>query len=614
MPSASPPGMSTSQKQRPDESVGGAGIRDMATDRDDLGFGPYVKSLAAFLTHADTRPPLTVSIEGPWGCGKSSFMLQVSNEVYARQKEVYVRESKKPRNPVWFNAWRFDKEEALWAAFALSVTQSLARDLPWYARLYAHLKLQVKRFDWKKGWFGLTRFLLVAAFLVYTLIAAVRYLAAHGDALNPFSSKLKASAGSKEAGVEKPEDALLRLLFATLGGGGYIFLTAWLFKKAVDVVGNPFQIDLRRYSGQVNYEERISFIERFHKDFGEIVHTYAGDMTVFIFIDDLDRCEIPRAAELMQAINLLLSDSSQIIYVLGLDREKIAAGLASKFHDVLPFLNEKRGGSTEFSGLDFGYSYLEKFIQISFQVPRPADPDIARLLSKLNDEKPTGADEQPSEVSPGLLFETKADSPLVKDITMKVAPALEHNPRRIKQFINHFRLSAIIATQTGLFGLPRDTNFAVFTPEILGKLLAITLRWPLLIADAAANPGLLEALERDAIQAPDVQGGELPDAVRELVHYWGTKPLLRGLLRVGLAFSGGKPGVLTAFSLVRLDLERYLQVAPAIRQRAEREENHVGTQQSSAATTAQVPSGEYPSQDATSQRIKVPRRPAVKRK
>ena len=36
----------------------------------------------------------------------------------------------KPPRPVWFNAWRLDKEEALWAAFALLVTQSLAKDLP----------------------------------------------------------------------------------------------------------------------------------------------------------------------------------------------------------------------------------------------------------------------------------------------------------------------------------------------------------------------------------------------------------------------------------------------------------------------------------------------------
>ena len=70
----------SSKAPRGNESVGGAGVRDVATDRDDLGFEPYVKCLAAFLTHVDTKPPLTVSIEGPWGCGKSSFMLQVLRE------------------------------------------------------------------------------------------------------------------------------------------------------------------------------------------------------------------------------------------------------------------------------------------------------------------------------------------------------------------------------------------------------------------------------------------------------------------------------------------------------------------------------------------------------
>jgi hypothetical protein len=565
MASPNPPRSSTARADN--QSVGGAGVRDVATDHDDLGFGTYVKCLGAFLTHADTRPPLTVSVEGPWGCGKSSFMLQLSKEVSKHQMA-----NGKPPKTVWFNAWRLDKEEALWAAFALLVTQSLARDLPWYGGIFAHLKLQVARFDWKKGWFGVTRFILLATFLIYTLIGAVRYLSVHHDAIDPFSPKLKAQVASKGvAGEDKPEEALLRLLFAALGGAGYIFLTLWLLKKATDVVGNPFQVDLKKYSERLNYEERISYIERFHKDFGEIVGTYAGDQTVFIFIDDLDRCEIPRAAELMQAINLLLSDTAQIIYVLGLDREKIAAGLASKFHEVLPFLNEKRDGSKEYSGLDFGYSYIEKFIQIPFQVPRPAGPDIARLLNKLNQEESAANDEQPSEVSPGLLFETQADSPLVKSIVMEVAPALEHNPRRIKQFINHFRLSAIIASQTGLFGAPRDPKYAVFTPEILGKLLTITLRWPLLIADAAANPELLGALELEATRVNDSEHTSLTDSESELVHYWGSKPSLRDLLRVGLQVSGDISTIDTAYSLTHLDLERYLQVAPAIHAGVEHE-------------------------------------------
>jgi hypothetical protein len=35
-----------------------------------------------------------------------------------------------------------------------------------------------------------------------------------------------------------------------------------------------------------------------------MVECYAQDETVFVFIDDLDRCEAPKSAELMKALNL----------------------------------------------------------------------------------------------------------------------------------------------------------------------------------------------------------------------------------------------------------------------------------------------------------------------
>src|SRR5579859_2708469 len=94
------------------ESVGGSSISDQPTDHDRLGFGPYVESLAAFLTHKDTKPPLTISIEGGWGSGKSSFMLLLREAIL----RAYEKSDSRPKT-VWFNAWRFDKDEAVWAAF-----------------------------------------------------------------------------------------------------------------------------------------------------------------------------------------------------------------------------------------------------------------------------------------------------------------------------------------------------------------------------------------------------------------------------------------------------------------------------------------------------------------
>ena len=59
------------------ESVRNGGISDQSTGDDSLGFEPYVTAIAKFLLNEETKPPLTLSIEGEWGSGKSSFMKQL---------------------------------------------------------------------------------------------------------------------------------------------------------------------------------------------------------------------------------------------------------------------------------------------------------------------------------------------------------------------------------------------------------------------------------------------------------------------------------------------------------------------------------------------------------
>jgi len=64
--------------------INSTALSDVPTAQDEIGFFPYVRAIAWFLTNANTKPPLTISIEGPWGSGKSSFMLQLENELRAQ--------------------------------------------------------------------------------------------------------------------------------------------------------------------------------------------------------------------------------------------------------------------------------------------------------------------------------------------------------------------------------------------------------------------------------------------------------------------------------------------------------------------------------------------------
>lgn len=63
-----------------EESIHNSATGDQPTREDSLGFSPYVEAIKEFLINTRTEPPLTLSIEGPWGSGKSSFMLQLKKK------------------------------------------------------------------------------------------------------------------------------------------------------------------------------------------------------------------------------------------------------------------------------------------------------------------------------------------------------------------------------------------------------------------------------------------------------------------------------------------------------------------------------------------------------
>jgi hypothetical protein len=72
-------------------------------------------------------------------------------------------------------------------------------------------------------------------------------------------------------------------------------------------------------------ESRIEDLKKLRR----LVETYASDKTIFVFIDDLDQCSVARAAELMHAIELIIStELKSVVFIFSMDREKIAAGVA----------------------------------------------------------------------------------------------------------------------------------------------------------------------------------------------------------------------------------------------------------------------------------------------
>ncbi len=573
-----------STNQTEQESILNAGLSDQATEEDNLGFEPYVTAIAQFLTNDKTKPPLTLSIEGEWGSGKSSFMKQ-------------LRKKLEDKPTVWFNAWRHDKAEALWAAFALEFIRQISRprrcgDV--FRILKGNIKLLWFRFDWKNGFQTIAPILLRLFIIVSVVVILLILLLEKGSVfISQFSKYLSDDENYKT------------ILQWIIGSGGLSGIILLLFKIKDEIIGDP-KNDLTKYLKSPNYETQVTFVEKFHEDFRKIVEAFAGKQKVYVFIDDLDRCEVPKSAELMQAINMMISNDPQLIFILGMDREKVAAGLAVKYKELIPYLDidaENKFTVTEFiKGIDYGYAFMEKFIQLPFQVPQPTKfenflAEISRPVPKETSPTPfqniktafqnikikilpAKSNQQKANTSPTTRPENEFSNTLpgesekvcrrieleaiyqpdtVREIGRMVASALDYNPRRGKQFINVFRLKAYIAYHTGLFD--ETSTKKHLSLEQLGKFTAISLKWPRLLFDLNADRQLLKKLQLKALNI-------LPDFEDDpTTKYWGDNKKLVELLRYDnpeLDSHQDKKGIEAKYSLGKVNVDQLLQISPRV--------------------------------------------------
>lgn len=373
-----------------------------------------------------------------------------------------------------------------------------------------------------------------------------------------------------------------------------LVVLVWAIKKFPGAAGKTlFEIELEKYIDKPDFKGKAAFVDAFTDDFGKAVRAYAprGPAKIFIFVDDLDRCEVPKAADLMQAINLMIGDGSPLFFVLGLDRAKVASSIAFKFREIAPYLFPKPeptvggnaiGGPSAADVRAFGDEFLEKFIQVSFRIPTSdsdqqavefinslisAPADLARRprwLYRLfpwlvNKGRVPPVSTIPSvESQPDrdpFRVEDGPESDRIRSIVLSVRGILGHNPRRIKAFLNKFRLSLYIASSQGLLDKDPNTGKAEVTPETLGKFIALTSTYPDILAEFAASPSLFSLLEFY------LTWGEAKESERAYIDAWLDKPGIRALV--------SPPKPLTSewqktYSLAEFPVSKFLRILPPI--------------------------------------------------
>jgi len=235
-----------------EESIHTASISDQPANQDALGFKPYVEAIAEFLTNPDTIPPLTLSIEGKWGCGKSSFMLQLENNLKQKKKII-----------VEFNAWRHDTEESMWAAFAIEFMRKISSSQSRFQRFKSCITLNIHRFSWKNNTIDLLRVLTIwFSFLLVTIAIIFLYFSKGFQWSDSFSQGFFADSSLSQN--------TLKWLISLGGGAGLLGLIISAIVKLKSIAGSPFNFDFDKYFKSPDYENRITFIENFHDDFKNI--------------------------------------------------------------------------------------------------------------------------------------------------------------------------------------------------------------------------------------------------------------------------------------------------------------------------------------------------------
>lgn len=98
------------------------GFDDAPTEDDKLSLGAYTEGLAEFIASAPT--PMTIAIQGGWGSGKSSAMMQVKNHLISQEAQGGAKQP----FPIWFNTWQysqFDLGENLAMTMLLAIVDKL---------------------------------------------------------------------------------------------------------------------------------------------------------------------------------------------------------------------------------------------------------------------------------------------------------------------------------------------------------------------------------------------------------------------------------------------------------------------------------------------------------
>lgn len=294
---------------------------DVETSTDLLNFS-VVADTAAQLIRDSAGEPLSIGISGSWGVGKSSLVKMVANSLRstagADKRYIFLD----------FNAWLYQGYDDARMALLQSVSDKLVKEAEERKSFLDKAMDFAKRVKWLRA---------------AKMLAPVAQGVVLGGAIaGPIGSVIGAVGGLLKSDGAPSADDLAKV------------------KEAYSEL-QPDLKDLLKDKEAMSLPREIAGLRN---AFHEILDGL--DVTLIVFVDDLDRCLPDTAVSTLEAIRLLLF-MPRTAFIIAADEQMIRGAVRAHFKDTN--LND-----------ELVTSYFDKLIQVPLRVPRLGVTEVKAYL------------------------------------------------------------------------------------------------------------------------------------------------------------------------------------------------------------------------------------------
>lgn len=399
--------------------------QDNETEIDLLGFDVHADLIRSVITDQSVLP-VTVGVFGDWGGGKSSIMKMLHKELSNEEAHPNVV-------CLYFNGWTFEGYEDAKSALLTSILIQLGEHKKFGPRAKDWIVKLLKRVKWME----LGKVAVKTVGVPLAVAAMTGGLGAVPAAAAAVGSVIAGSVTGKDK--DAGDEDTIEVNWSEL------------------IEANPEKPD-------------VMSVRKFREEFEKML-AKTGISALVVLIDDLDRCLPERLIETLEAIKLFVA-VPKTAFVIGADPRIVRHAISTRYvkrqleHSVdTADVRQEEAGLVQ--------DYLEKLIQVPYQLPRLSPSEIETYINLLACEKLLDAKLVPAVLSAWRT--TRAQNiyaPFTADAIEKALPSGSQLSPELKEQLDWSKAVASVITD-GLKGNPRQVKRMLNALSLRKELAAI---------------------------------------------------------------------------------------------------------------------------------------------